>query len=63
MQTARLFVSDRSQAVRLPKDCQFNGNDVYVQKVGDAVILFPIDKQWETFLNYSYLSLRLPSPA
>jgi antitoxin VapB len=51
MQTARLFVNGRSQAVRLPKECQFEGEDVYIQRVGDAVILFPLDKEWETFLH------------
>jgi len=51
MQTARLFANGRSQAVRLPKECQFDGNDVYIQKVGDAVILFPVDKEWEIFLH------------
>ncbi|MDR0641445.1 MAG: antitoxin [Treponema sp.] len=51
MQTARLFINGRSQAVRLPKECQFKGDDVYIQKVGDAVILFPADRQWETFLQ------------
>jgi antitoxin VapB len=33
MQTARLFVNGRSQAVRLPKEYQFTGEDVYNQKV------------------------------
>ena len=51
MQTARLFANGRSQAVRLPKECQFNGDNVYIQKVGDAVILFPVDKEWEIFLH------------
>ncbi|MDR1972104.1 MAG: antitoxin [Treponema sp.] len=51
MQTARLFINGRSQAVRLPKEYQFKGDDVYIQKVGDAVILFPIDKEWEIFLH------------
>jgi antitoxin VapB len=41
MQTARLFINGRSQAVRLPKEYQFKGDDVYIQKVGDIVILFP----------------------
>jgi antitoxin VapB len=50
MQTARLFIDGRSQAVRLPKEYQFKGNDVYIQKIRDAVILFPMDKEWETFL-------------
>ena len=51
MQTARLFVNGRSQAVRLPKEFQFKGESVYIQKVGDAVILVPFDKAWETFLH------------
>ena len=51
MQTARLFKNGRSQAVRLPKEYQFSGKDVYIQKHGDAVILIPHDKVWETFLH------------
>jgi len=51
MQTARLFANGRSQAVRLPKECQFKGDNVYIQKVGDAVFLFPVDKEWEIFLH------------
>jgi antitoxin VapB len=51
MQTARLFNNGRSQAVRLPKEYQFRGENVYIQKVGEAVILVPVDKDWETFLH------------
>ena len=51
MQTAQLFDNEKSQAVRLPKECHFNGDNVYIQKVGDAVILFPVDKEWEVFLH------------
>jgi len=51
MQTARLFVNGRSQAVRLPKEYQFAGENVYIQRIGEAVILFPVDKQWEVFLH------------
>lgn len=51
MQTAKLFVNGRSQAVRLPKEFNFKGKDVYVQKVGDSVILFPRNKTWKTFLS------------
>ena len=51
MQTARLFVNGRSQAVRLPKEFQFQGENVYVQKVGEAVILVPFEKEWEVFLH------------
>jgi antitoxin VapB len=51
MQTARLFVNGRSQAVRLPKEFNFRGDSVYVQKVGEAVILVPFDKDWEVFMH------------
>jgi antitoxin VapB len=51
MQTARLFNNGRSQAVRLPKEYQFRGENVYIQKVGEAVILVPVDRDWETFLH------------
>ncbi len=33
METAKLFVNGRSQAVRLPKEYQFTGEDVYIQKI------------------------------
>lgn len=51
METAKLFQNGRSQAVRLPKSCNFSGKDVFIQKVGETVILFPKDKVWETFLE------------
>ncbi len=54
MQTAKLFKNGRSQAVRLPKEYNFTGNDVLIQKVGSSVIVFPNDKVWETFLHGLY---------
>ena len=51
MQTAQLFLDGESQAVKLPKEYQFNGENVYIQRVGDAVLLFPVDKEWEVFLH------------
>ena len=51
MDTAKLFLNGRSQAVRLPKDFQFSGEEVYVKKIGNAVMLYPKDEVWETFLN------------
>jgi virulence-associated protein VagC len=27
------------------------GSDVYIKKIGEAVILFPVDKEWEVFLH------------
>ena len=51
MHTAKLFINGRSQAVRLPKEFQFSGKDVFIQKVGDAVILVPRNKSWEVFMH------------
>jgi antitoxin VapB len=51
METAKIFMNGGSQAVRLPKETQFRDTAVYIQKIGDAVILFPRSKVWETFLS------------
>ena len=51
METAKLFVNGQSQAVRLPKEYRFSGNEVYIRKVGNSVMLFPKERAWETFLN------------
>ncbi len=39
---AKLFKHGRSQAVRLPKEFRFDGQEVRVSKIGDRVILEPI---------------------
>ena len=46
MNTARLFQSGRSQAVRLPKAFRFNGEEVSVQHFGNGVLLLPLDDPW-----------------
>ena len=46
METAKLFWSGRSQAVRLPKDFRFDGEEVRIRRHGDAVILEPIAQDW-----------------
>lgn len=51
METAKIFQNGRSQAVRLPKEFRFIGDEVFVQKLGHAVMLYPKDAAWETFLN------------
>ena len=51
MQTAKIFINGRSQAIRIPKEFQFKREEVYIQKVGDAVILVHKNKAWNTFLD------------
>lgn len=46
MDTARVFWSGRSQAVRLPKDYRFEGEEVRIRRHGTAVILEPIPTDW-----------------
>ncbi len=41
MQTAKLFKNGRSQAVRLPKEFRFDGDEVYVERRGKSVVLTP----------------------
>jgi antitoxin VapB len=40
--TAKLFLNGRSQAVRLPREFRFEGDEVRIRQVGDGVLLEPI---------------------
>jgi antitoxin VapB len=46
MDTAKLFWTGRSQAVRLPKEFRFEGGEVRIRRQGDAVILEPVASDW-----------------
>lgn len=47
MDTAKLFKTGRSQAVRLPKAYRFEGDEVYIKRVGNAVVLLPKKARWD----------------
>lgn len=49
MDTARVFASGRSQAVRLPKKYRFRGKEVAVRHFGNGVLLLPLEEPWELF--------------
>jgi antitoxin VapB len=51
MATAKLFRTGRSQAVRLPKEFRFAGNEVRIRRSGQAVILEPIESDWSWLDN------------
>ena len=51
MEIAKVFENGRSQAVRLPKKYRFAADEVFVQRLGDSLVLTPKDKIWETFMN------------
>ena len=51
MMTAKLFENGRSQAVRLPKEYRFEGDEVSINKIGDVVVLIPKGNKWAGLLN------------
>ncbi|HLA79580.1 MAG TPA: type II toxin-antitoxin system VapB family antitoxin [Vicinamibacteria bacterium] len=47
MITAKLFRNGRSQAVRLPKEFRFEGDEVSIRREGRRVVLEPLRRrQW-----------------
>ncbi|WP_038213375.1 antitoxin [Xenophilus azovorans] len=44
---AKLFMSGRSQAVRLPKALRFEGEEVTARRFGNGVLLLPVDAPWQ----------------
>ncbi len=40
-ETAKLFMSGNSQAMRLPKSYRFSWNEVVIKRLGNAVIVLP----------------------
>jgi antitoxin VapB len=53
MNTAKLFANGRSQAVRLPKEYRFDVDEVIINKIGDAVVLYPKTSGWAGLLDAS----------
>jgi antitoxin VapB len=45
--TAKIFRNGASQAVRLPKEFRFNGDEVFVKRIGSAVLLYPKNAAWD----------------
>jgi antitoxin VapB len=46
MDTAKLFQTGRSQAVRLPKGYGFEGEEVMVKHFGGGLLLLPLNDPW-----------------
>ena len=51
MRTAKLFKNGRSQAVRLPKEFRFDGTQVFIKKLGNAVVLLPYQNSWQALFD------------
>jgi antitoxin VapB len=51
--TAKLFVTGRSQAVRLPREYRFEGEEVFIRRdpVSGDVVLSRKPESWQGFLD------------
>ena len=47
METAKVFWSGRSQAVRLPRAFRVNAGEVRIRRRGRAIVLEPVPESWE----------------
>jgi antitoxin VapB len=51
MQTTRVFKSGNSQAIRIPKEYQVDEEELFINKIGKTIILYPKNDPWELFKN------------
>lgn len=51
MLSSKVFISGNSQAVRLPKEYQVDEKELYIQKIGNTIILFPKKDPWNLFVK------------
>ena len=51
MTSSTVFTSNRSQAVRLPKEYRFRGTKVYLKRMGNAVVLLPEYDSWQPLIE------------
>ena len=51
METAKVFMNGGSQAVRLPKDCRFDQEEILANRIGRVVILMPKDDPWASMIQ------------
>lgn len=47
MDTARLIQHGTNQAVELPDEYHFEGDRVYIKRLGNAVVLIPEKNPWQ----------------
>ena len=47
MDTAKVFWSGRSQAVRLPRAFRVDGREVRIRRRGRTIVLEPVPESWE----------------
>ena len=48
MMLAKVFQNGRSQAIRLPKEYRVDVDEVYIEKIGNSIMIMPKEKsKWD----------------
>ena len=48
---AKIFQSGNSQAIRLPKGYRLDGDSVHLNRIGNLLVLVPMDDPWRGFID------------
>jgi len=51
MEIAKLLTNEDGQIVVLPAAFHFNGTEVYIKKVGNAIVLLDKDNPWQSLIE------------
>ncbi|MEH1816321.1 MAG: type II toxin-antitoxin system VapB family antitoxin [Nostoc sp.] len=51
MNTAKISTDGTHQVVILPKDFQLTGTEVYIKKIGNAIVLIAKDNPWQSLID------------
>ncbi|MEX0704944.1 MAG: type II toxin-antitoxin system VapB family antitoxin [Planctomycetales bacterium] len=51
MDTAKIFRSGNSQAIRLPKEYRLQGTKVFLKRLGNALVLIPEQDPWQSLAD------------
>ncbi|MEH2005324.1 antitoxin [Nostoc sp.] len=51
MNTAKLTTHGTHQMVILPEDFQLTGTEVYIKKIGNAIVLIAKDNPWQSLID------------
>lgn len=51
MEKTKIFKSGNSQAIRLPKKYRIIGDEVYIKKMGDGLLILPQNSAWSSLIE------------
>ena len=51
MEKTKIFKSGNSQAIRLPKKFRLEGEEVFIKKIGDALLILPQNSAWNSMVE------------